>query len=389
MSKPRNICFITGTRAEFGLMRPVLDAIKAHPRLRLQLIVTGMHLQAAHGRSINTIRKEGWTIDATVPWGTPTSNAARLAEQTGAAMAKMAGALAKLKSDVVLVVGDRVEAFAAASAAHIAGIPIAHIHGGDRALGQIDDSLRHAITKLSHIHFPATRQSAARIRKLGEDADRIVIAGSPGLDGIDRIAAPNEELLLHFPQAAKRRFGLLVLHPATPDDRQEHDRAHLVLHAALAAHIKGDVPFKLKGTLPFNWVIVYPNSDPGSRGIIRAWEGVRDERVTVRADVPRHLFLALMRDAAVMVGNSSAGIIEAASFGTPVVDIGPRQLGRERSRNCIHVDYDPSAITAAIRNAKPSSAPNVYGSGGAARIITDHLAAIDLVPSLLRKIIAY
>jgi GDP/UDP-N,N'-diacetylbacillosamine 2-epimerase (hydrolysing) len=377
----RNICFITGTRAEFGLMRPVLEAVESHPRLRLQLVVTGMHLHAAHGRSINAIRKDGWRIDAVVPWGPPASSPARLARCTGTAMAKMAMTIERLRSDVVLVVGDRVEAFAAASAAHVAGIPVAHVHGGDRALGQIDDSLRHAITKLAHIHFPATRQSAARIRKMGEDVERIVVAGSPGLDGIDRIAAAAQELLLHFPQARRNQFALLVLHPAAGEEQLERRRAALVLRATLAAmESRGDVSHA---------IIVYPNNDPGSRGIIRAWEAVRDWRVSIRRDVPRHLFLALMRDAAVMIGNSSAGIIEAATFGTPVIDIGPRQEGRQRSGNTVHVDYDESAIKQAMGRARRCRAANVYGGGGAGATIADHLAGIELGPRLLRKIIAY
>src|SRR5690606_32775810 len=145
--------FVTGTRAEFGLMRPVLEAIRGHRELRRQLSGTGMHLHAAHGRSIQTIRREGWTIDAVVPWKAAGDDPVAVAERTGQAMAAIARAIGKLGSDVVLVVGDRVEAFAAAGAGHVAGKVVAHVHGGDRALGQIDDSLRHAITKLAHVHF--------------------------------------------------------------------------------------------------------------------------------------------------------------------------------------------------------------------------------------------
>src|SRR5205823_3026318 len=158
--QPRTICFVTGTRADFGLMQSTLRAIAAHPNLRLQIIATGMHLDPAHGRTIDQIGRDGFKVDATVPWKPAGSNLTLLAQETGAATALLAAAYAKLNSDIILVVGDRVEAFAAATAAHLSGKILAHVHGGDRAQGQVDDTLRHAITKLAHIHFPATKQSA-------------------------------------------------------------------------------------------------------------------------------------------------------------------------------------------------------------------------------------
>ena len=177
-------------------MRSTLDAIRRHPCLRLQLVCTGMHLDPAHGRTVEAIRADGWAVDAEVPWGnehsrlgsangSPTHNA----RSTGTAMAALAAAYERLRSDVVVVVGDRVEAFAAAAAAHVAHVPVAHVHGGDRALGQVDDSLRHAISKLAHVHFPATERSALRLKRMGEDPGRVRRVGSPGVDGIKSGAA--------------------------------------------------------------------------------------------------------------------------------------------------------------------------------------------------------
>lgn len=379
---PRKICFVTGTRAEFGLMQTVLEAVRAHPRLQLQIVATGMHLDRRHGRSIDLIRRDGWKVDATVDWPpAPRGKPVGVAKSTGVAITGISQAIDRLGSDVVMVVGDRVEAFAAASTAHICGRVVAHVHGGDRALGQIDDSLRHAITKLAHVHFAATRQSAARIRKLGEDAWRIVVSGSPGIDGIVEAAASYEQLLLHFPDLRQRAFALLVLHPTEADDAAERQRAQQTLRAVRQAGVE-------------RVCIVYPNNDPGSRGIIEAWEAVRDERVIIRKTVPRELFLGLMREAAVMVGNSSSGIIEAASFGTPVIDIGPRQLGRQRSGNVRHVE-DVSqvrdAVAAVWRGGRPLRwrGHNVYGGGGAGKIIAEHLADLTIDDRLLRKIIAY
>jgi GDP/UDP-N,N'-diacetylbacillosamine 2-epimerase (hydrolysing) len=379
----RNICFVTGTRAEFGLMHGVLAAIDNHPKLTLQLLATGMHLDPAHGDGLTAIRQAGFKIDRVIPWP---SNSGRdrvtNAKNTGAAVAAMAGAFAKMKADIVLVVGDRVEAFAAAAAAHLSGLPVAHVHGGDRAAGQVDDSLRHAISKLSHIHFPATRQSAQRLRKMGEDAWRVHRAGSPALDQIRARAANPTAVREAFAPLRRRKFALLVLHPIDADDALESQRARLVLKAV--------------ASIPYDRiVIVYPNNDPGGGGIIRTWQGVKDDRVVLRRDVPRQMFLGLMRDAAVLVGNSSSGIIEAASFGTPVVDIGPRQAGRERGTNVANVPYQMPQIKAVLsrlwNNGKPRrlTSDNIYGGSGAARIIASTLAQVSIDDRLLRKLITY
>ena len=288
-------------------------------------------------------------------------------------MAKLADAYHELDSEIVLIVGDRVEAFAAASAAHISGRIVAHVHGGDRALGQIDDALRHAITKLAHIHFPATKQSARRILKLGEDRWRVHQVGSPGIDGII-----GEAVLGHG--LNPRSYVLLVLHPIDADEKMEYRRARLTLQAIQRAGGR-------------SVVIIYPNNDPGSDGIIRAWEVSKPSNsITIHQNVARPTFLGLMRDAAVLVGNSSSGIIEATSFGTPVVDIGPRQAGRERGPNVVNVPYSARAIEQAVRRAISRPRPlkrNVYGGQGTARRITAILANVKIDDRLRRKLIAY
>jgi GDP/UDP-N,N'-diacetylbacillosamine 2-epimerase (hydrolysing) len=382
----RKVCFVTGTRAEFGLMRSTLEAIQAHADLGLQLVCTGMHLDPAHGRSIDTVRAEGWTVDAEVPWdlnraatGTPGDNAV----STGRAVAALAEVFHDLNSDVVLVVGDRVEGFAAATAAHISHRIVAHVHGGDRALGQVDDALRHSISKLAHVHFPATKQSAERLKKMGEDPWRIHRAGSPGIDGIRTLAAKRAEIAETFPGLTANRYALLVLHPTDGEVTEETRRAQTVLAAVESVGYD-------------RVVVVYPNNDPGSRGIMRCWDALRGrDGFVVRRDVPRPLFLGLMRDAAVLVGNSSSGIIEAASFGTPVVDIGPRQSGRERSDNLTHVPFSGPKIAKVLsglwRGGTPRryAARNVYGGGGAGRRIADVLGGLPVNARLLRKLITY
>ena len=380
MPRKRRICFVTGTRAEFGLMESTLRAIRQHPKLQLQIVVTGMHLDRRYGRSADGIV---FPINATVPWRAGKGTPLETAQATGRAISELARTFEALASDVVLIVGDRVEAFAAASAAHLGGRIVAHVHGGDRALGQVDDSLRHAITKLSHIHFAATEQSASRIRSLGEDVWRAIRVGAPGIDGIRKKGDIREKG--DSPPFLRRitASALVILHPADANEWLEHDRARLVLNAIAS------IPFP-------RIIIIHPNNDPGSRGIARCWdEHANDPRLEIHRNLHRAKFLGLLRHATVLIGNSSSGIIEAASFGTPVIDIGPRQLGRERSGNVTNVPYRKDAIVAALKkiwnNGRPRrfTGRNVYGGKGTARKIANVLSSVRLNDRLRRKLIAY
>ena len=363
-------------------MRSTLKAIATHPSLQLQLVATGMHLDRSRGRSLDVIRREGWHVDAVIPWPRGDGSETASAIATGKATAAMAGVFAKLNTDIVLVVGDRVEAFAAAAAGHIGGHLVAHVHGGDRALGLVDDSLRHAITKLAHVHFPATRLSATRLLRMGEDHWRIFRTGSPGLDDVRTSATPRSVMAADFPSLTARRFALVLMHPQSPSPSHEQGAAQMVLRSVESAGFE-------------QIVIVYPNNDPGSDGIASCWDAVRrDQRHLVRRDMPRPLFLALLRDAAVLVGNSSSGIIEAASFGTPVLDIGDRQMGRERGENVAHAPINERAIARSLgriwRGGKPIRFParNVYGAGGAGQRIATTLARIPS-EKFRRKLVAF
>lgn len=377
----RRICFVSGTRAEFGLMRSVLEAIRAQPKLDLQLIATGMHLDRSRGRSIDQIRDEGFRIDTVVPWAESDLSARATAVATGNAIAHLADQFERLRSDIILVVGDRVEPFAAASAAHISGRIVAHVHGGDRALGIIDDSLRHAITKLAHIHFPATRASALRIARLGEDPWRIIRAGSPGLDGITRLASSASEIARELPELGNESFALLVVHPQSSEEREQHQLAQKLANACITRFDRV--------------VIVYPNNDPGSSGITRVWDSIQNHpKLIFRRNLSRPLFLGLLRDAAVLVGNSSSGIIEAASFGTPVIDVGSRQAGRERGKNVFHVPGpgpEFGRVLAIIQNrGRPLrfGTHNFYAGRNAGKTIAQALARISF-DRFRTKLIAY
>ena len=381
----RTICFVTGSRAEFGLMESTLRAIQRHPALRLRIIATGMHLSARQGKTVRELQRQGWTIDRTVPWSSAATTPAATAVQTGKAMAKLAELYEALGADIVLVVGDRVEAFAAASAATVGQRVVAHVHGGDRAVGQVDDALRHAITKLAHLHFAATAESAARIERLGEDPWRIHCVGAPGIDGIKAIAAPRQVLSRQFPDFLPRRFGLLVLHPEAGEDRADAANAALVLDALRTSPID-------------RVLVIYPNNDPGSAGIIRVWDEQPEAdggRFSYHRNLSRSAFLGLLRDAAVLVGNSSSGIIEAASFGTPVINIGRRQLGRQQSENVTDVPFRREAIARTLRSVWNHGQPqrfdgtNVYGGQETGRRIAQVLARVPIDQRLLRKLIVY
>ncbi|QOV91399.1 UDP-N-acetylglucosamine 2-epimerase [Humisphaera borealis] len=385
----RNVCFVTGTRAEYGLMARTLEAIETHPSLKLQVIATGMHLDRSRGSTVDQIRypKEG--VSAIVPWP-PVKDAAGTAVATGQAMARLAEQYKRLRTDVALVVGDRVEAFAAAGAANVSGLCVAHVHGGDRALGLVDDSLRHAVTKLSHLHFPATAESARRLIRLGEDPWRVHRVGSPGLDGITRDAAAKTDVAAV--SGTSGPFLLVSLHPASDDPTVEAVRANTVLRA-------------VQGSAFASAVVVYPNNDPGSAGIVKHYRRVARSHpvggssngpsIRFHPNLSRALWLGLVRDAVALVGNSSSGIIEAASFGTPVVDIGPRQQGRERGKNVAHCGYETGEILALLRTiwhrGNPIRFPrrNIYGDGKAANKIAARLADATLDDRLIRKLIAY
>ncbi len=368
----RRVCFVTGTRAEFGLMGSTLVALREQPGVELQLVATGMHLDPSRGQTVEEIRRQGWAVDAEVLWP-PGVGAGHVAQATGMATAEMVEVFERLRTDVVLVVGDRVEAFAAATAGHLSGRIVAHVHGGDRAQGQADDALRHAITKLAHLHFAATQQSADRLRKLGEQDWRITQSGAPGIDGIHAAADPT---------LIDGAFILIIYHP-TDDDPVEAQHMAQILAAAEAVIERGHAD---------RAVAVYPNNDPGSHHVAAVLDRLSGRSwLTAHRDLPRPAFLAHLRDAAVLLGNSSSGIIEAASFGTPVLDVGPRQTGRERSGNAVHREFDddlPAAL-ATLTAIGPWDGPNVYGGDGAGQCIAHTLATTELTDTVRRKVIAY
>lgn len=380
----RKIAVVTGTRAEYGIYFPVLKAIQRSSKLDLSLIVTGMHLSEKFGHTVDEIEKDGFSIDAKIPLGLSEDSGASMARDVGVCILGLTDAFEKIKPDILLVLGDRGEMLATAIAGIYMNIPVAHLHGGEVS-GTVDESVRHAITKLSHIHFPATEESAERIRKLGEDEFRIHIVGAPALDTIlSETFVPKKEIGKRFNLDMNKPIVLVVQHPVTTefDDVERQIRETMDALVELGEQI----------------VVIYPNADAGGRKIIEIIEQYRDyEFIRIFKNLRHVDYLSLMRSADVMVGNSSSGIIEAPSFGIPVVNIGTRQIGRQRGQNVIDVDYDKDVIIKAIKvglydkefNCKASKCISPYGNGHAGTKVAEILESIEITPELLQKKIVY
>lgn len=375
----RRICYITGTRADFGLMHNTLDTINKHPDLSLSLIVTGMHLLPEYGETWKDIKNAGFQIDAKIPVSLSGGSGAEMSVALGQQIIGYTGALQEINPDIVMLLGDRGEMLAGALAALHLNIPIVHLHGGERS-GTIDESIRHAISKIAHYHFTATENSRKRLIKMGEDKERIFVVGAPGLDAVylEKIMK-REELFSRYKLNINIPLLLIVFHPVV----QQADKASEQVKAVLDAALETDMQI----------LMLKPNADAGSNSIAELIEGYAQvHRFGVKCHIPRNEFLSLIAHAEVMAGNSSSGIIEAASLNTPVVNIGDRQNRRERSLNVIDVEPETTAIYQALKRAqiiKDKNWKNVYGNGGASEKIVKYLLEISLSRTILEKVNAY
>ncbi|HYE02893.1 MAG TPA: UDP-N-acetylglucosamine 2-epimerase [Phycisphaerales bacterium] len=377
---PELVAVVTGSRAEFGLLAPVMEAIDGHRGLRLAVVAGGAHLLAP-GLTINEVRAR-WPVAAEVQMQEPGAVPSREgdAAAVGRGIMGFARVFAALRPGWVLVLGDRVEAFAAAAAGSIAGLAVAHVHAGDRAEGIADEAMRHAITKLAHLHLAATEESRRRVLGLGERPEHALNVGSPAIDGLVGIGALSE--------AEAGELGdprvVVLLHPSGLPAERERRLAEAVLAAGRAATPR--------------MLVLAPNHDPGSeviREVISAGAGVAGGPSCVREHLPRGVFLGLLgrlsRKGGVLLGNSSAGLIEAAALGLPCINVGPRQGGRERAGNVIDVpERELGSLAGRVAEAlalpRPRAVTHPYGDGRAGVRIADALAERDpRDPALLRK----
>lgn len=366
----RTVCVVTGNRAEFGLLRPILAALRRHPRLAPRLLVTGAHADPLYGAAIREIRRE-FRVDAAVPWRYRDGSRLEAGREAGRALARMACVLDRLRPDLVLVLGDRSDILPVAIAAATLGIPVAQLHGGDRSGTLLDNAYRAAIAAFASLHLPATSEGAGSLAARGVPRRSIAVVGAPGIDAIrsaPRMTGSAVRRFLGFPPGTP--YLVALQHPVLGDARGAGPQARAVFQAVLASGLHA--------------LVVYPNADPGARAVIRQIERMRrTPRIEIRRNLDHDLFVNVLRHAAALVGNSSAGIIEAPFLRLPVVNVGPRQEGRERGANVIDVPADAGAIGRAIRKAafdhafrrRVARGGNPYGDG---RTAEKTLQAIDL-----------
>lgn len=374
------IAAVTGSRAEFGIMRWLLQDIADDSAFELVLIVTGTHLEPAHGQTVEEIVASGLPVAARIPINLTDDSPRGIARSMALALTGTADALATLAPDLVLLLGDRFEILGAAEAAMLHRIPIAHIAGGDVTEGAIDDAIRHAITKIAHLHFVTNAESAKRVRQMGEDDENIVVTGSPALDHLRRTPGlSREELESRLSAPLGLRNFLITFHPETLADDYGVGQLEELLSALDAAHADGDVIWFTRS-----------NADAGGSRInelIEDWAAPR-EWVRVYPSLGHANYLALMARSDLVVGNSSSGLYEAPAVGTPTVNIGGRQGGRLTANSVFDAKPERAAIGAAIAAAlrfDRSSAESPYGDGYASDRIVAAIKAAPLRAQLIHK----
>jgi len=381
----RSVAVVTGTRAEFGILTPILVEIMRSKDLELHIIATGMHLSEVHGYTLKDIERSGFRVDEVVDMSPCDDSEASMAKALGKGIIGVTEAFERINPDIVLVLGDRSEAFAGAIAGAYTNRVVVHVHGGEVTKGCIDESIRHAVTKLAHVHFPATRDGAERIIKLGERRANVHVVGAPALDVILNVAKSTpEEVAKELGLDLTKPIILAIQHPVTTQADEAADQMRVTLAALVALHEQT--------------VLLYPNNDAGGIRMIKVIERSNfPPYIRTYPSLPQKQYLGLMATAAVMVGNSSSGIIEAPSFGLPFVNIGMRQEGRLRGDNVIDVPHDRDAIVEAVRKAlhdkafreKVSKRRNPWGDGKAAKRIVKLLSELEITEELLQKQITY
>lgn len=375
----KDICYVSGTRADYGLMRSTLHQIQNNPKCRLSIAVTGMHLLGQYGKTVDEIENHGFRINSRIPVHLSGASGDEMAFALADQIRGFTQAWIQNKPDVVLLLGDRGEMLAAAIAAVHLNIHVTHIHGGERT-GTIDESIRHAISKLAHYHCVATEKSKQRLLKMGELDEHISVTGAPGLDEILSQERPTRGSICNaYGLDSKQPFDLLLFHPVVQQEGKLMKQMDIVLKA---------VTCECKQPLVF-----LPNADAGAeeiRMVIQKYEKLGAIKTITHA--PRPDYLALLYYADMLIGNSSSGIIEAASLSTPVVNVGQRQNARERNKNTIDVGIVEQDIMGAIKIARSmisSDWTNVYGNGHAGENITLFLEELDLKAEDLEKVNAF
>lgn len=378
----RKICVVTGTRAEFGLLRWLMQEIQHEPDLELQVLATGMHLSPEFGLTYREIEQAGFVINAKVEMLISADTATAVTKSMGLGLISYADVYERLAPDLIVVLGDRFEIFAATAAALIAGIPVAHLHGGETTEGAFDEAIRHSITKMSHLHFVAAEEYKRRVIQLGEQPERVFLVGGLGVDAIKRIKLLDREAL---EESLGFKFGprnlLITFHPVTLEGQISSGQQMAELLAALS---------KLDDT---HLLFTMPNADTSGRelsAMLNQFAATR-QNVRVYTSLGQLRYLSCMKYVDAVVGNSSSGLAEAPSMGIATINIGDRQKGRLSATSVINCESTQQGISEALSTVFDSSfrstltsTKNPYGSGGASEKIAKTIKNYDL-KNLLKK----
>jgi GDP/UDP-N,N'-diacetylbacillosamine 2-epimerase (hydrolysing) len=378
----RKICVVSGTRAEYGLLRWVMEGIRDAPELELQVVATGTHLSSEFGLTYREIEQDGFVIDRKVEMLLSSDSPAGVAKSMGLGLIGFGDALQQLQPDLMLVLGDRFEIFSAVTAAMVARIPVAHVHGGESTEGAFDEAIRHSITKMSHLHFVAAPEYRNRVIQLGEHPDRVFLVGGLGIDSIKRLnllERASLESALEFELGP--RSLLVTFHPVTLENATaSHQMAELL--AALD---------RLEGT---QLIFTMPNADPDGRVLFEMINEFVAEHDNARAftSLGQLRYLSCVREVDGVIGNSSSGLTEVPSFGGGTINIGDRQRGRLKAESVIDCGPNRESITAAIQQLYTPAfqsilrtVRNPYDQGGASEKIVQGLRKHPL-ESVLKKV---
>ena len=371
----RKICFVTGSRADYGILRWVMQGVADNPSLTLQVIATGMHLSPTFGLTFREIEGDGFVIDLKVPSLTEDDSPIGIAESMAIGLEGCAKAFRDLQPDLIVVLGDRFEIFAAVSAALIAKIPVAHVHGGERTEGAFDEALRHSITKMSQLHFVATEEYRNRVIQLGESPSRVFQVGGLGLDNIKKLALlSREELESSLGLKFEKKSLLVTFHPVTLE--KDSGKSQLIeLLKALSNLEETSLLFSM------------PNADTGAQGLVELIESFVSQNANSRAfaSLGQLRYLSCMAQVDGVVGNSSSGLIEAPSLKKGSINIGNRQLGRMQATSVINCQPSKNDISRALGRlysdqfqSDLSKTINPYGEGGASAKTVEILRTVSL-----------
>nr|AFO84308.1 Elg3 [Cronobacter turicensis] len=375
---PKKIAVFTGTRAEYGLLYWLMKDIQNEPSLQLQILVSGMHLSPEFGLTWQQIEKDGFKIDEKVEILLSSDSAVGVLKSMGLGLIGYSDALSRMQPQLLIILGDRYEAFAAAQAAMFLRIPVFHLHGGEITEGAYDDAIRHAITKLSYLHGTSTEEYRNRVIQLGEEPERVFNVGALGLEHIKRTKMlSREELSNSLGFNLQAPYFLITYHPVTLADEPPEASFTALLDA-------------LQEFFPYKIILTYPNSDDGGRKIIPLLERYaadNRDRVFAIPSLGQLRYMSALAHCSMVIGNSSSGIIEAPSFGIPTVNIGARQKGRlaaDSVINCLPAKKDiVRAITDALHLSKKlckTSVINPYGQGDSSKKIINAIKSMHFKP---------